>query len=157
MFRSTVFCWENFQGLLPSSFISISEIIIFHLQRQKLQLAATGEKTNDIILALEKMIYIDIRYKSAQFRKRTVTERYQRQGGYSNLNSSTLNQVLDISAKQICLSLSDVAVSLRRACWCTGVKTSSLDKPLHRVKVGFIEGDLIAYSVPVYFLVKKPT
>ena len=34
---------------------------------------------------------------------------------YSNLNSSILNQVPSISMKQICLSLSDVAASLRRA------------------------------------------
>ena len=45
--------------------------------------------------------------------------------------------------KQICLSLSDVAASLRRVslCWCNGAKTSCLDKPPHRVKVGLIEGD----------------
>ena len=38
---------------------------MFHLQRRKLQLTATGEKTNDVMLALEKMIYIDIGYKSS--------------------------------------------------------------------------------------------
>ena len=36
-------------------------------------------------------------------------------GGYSNLNSSTLNQVLGIGIKKICLSLLNVAASLRRA------------------------------------------
>ena len=34
-----------FWGLLPSSFISISESILFHLQRRKLQPPLTGEKT----------------------------------------------------------------------------------------------------------------
>ena len=77
MFKSTGFCWENFQGLLPSSFIHISESLKFHLQSKTLQLAAIGEKTNNIMLALKKMIYIDIRYKSAQFQKLTETERYQ--------------------------------------------------------------------------------
>ena len=43
---------------------------MFHLQRRKLQLTATGEKTNDIMLALEKMIYIDIGYKSAHYKNR---------------------------------------------------------------------------------------
>ena len=35
----------------------------------------TGEKTDDIILALVKMIYVGIGYKSAQLQKPTVTER----------------------------------------------------------------------------------
>ena len=75
-FRSTIFCSEYFQGLLPSSFISISESIIFHLQRRNLQPTATVEKANDIMLAFEKMIYIDIGYNSARRQKPIVTERY---------------------------------------------------------------------------------
>ena len=57
-------CGEYYQGLLPSSFISVSELIIFHLQRPKLQPATTGGKTNDITMTFEKMIHIDIGYKS---------------------------------------------------------------------------------------------
>ena len=47
--------------------------------------------------------------------------------------------------KQICLFLSDVVASLRRALLVNalGGKTSWLDKPPHRVKVGFIEGVLL--------------
>ena len=36
-FGSTIFCCEHFWVLLPGSFISISESILFHLQRRKLQ------------------------------------------------------------------------------------------------------------------------
>ena len=36
-FGSTIFCCEDFWMLLPSSFISISESILFQLQRRKLQ------------------------------------------------------------------------------------------------------------------------
>ena len=64
-FGSTIFCWEYFSGLRPSSFICISEPVMFHPQRRKLRLTATGEKTNDVMLALEKTIYIDIGYKSS--------------------------------------------------------------------------------------------
>ena len=60
----------------------------------------------------------------------------------ATLNSSTLNQVLGISRKKICLSLSDIAASLMSSTfWCTMVKTSWFDKPPHCVKMGFIEGD----------------
>ena len=47
--------------------------------------------------------------------------------------------------KQICLYLPDVVASLRRALLVNalGVKTSWLDKPPHRFKVGFIEGVLL--------------
>ena len=40
--------------LLPSAFISISEPILFHLRRQKLQSATAGEKTNDIAPTFRK-------------------------------------------------------------------------------------------------------
>ena len=56
--------WVLVGCFLPSSFISISESIIFDLQRRKLQPIATGENTNDIILALGKMIYFDLGYKT---------------------------------------------------------------------------------------------
>ena len=41
-----------------------------YLQRRKLQLTTTGEKTNDIMPALEMMIYIDIGYKSVHYKNR---------------------------------------------------------------------------------------
>ena len=47
---------------------------IYHISPPKTK-TPTGEKTDDIILALEKMIYVDIGYKSAQLQKPTVTER----------------------------------------------------------------------------------
>ena len=37
MFGSMIFCCEHCWGLLPSSCISVSENVIFHLQRRKLQ------------------------------------------------------------------------------------------------------------------------
>ena len=49
-FGSTIFCCEYYWGLLQKSFISISESIIFHLQRWKLQPTATGQKINAIML-----------------------------------------------------------------------------------------------------------
>ena len=57
------------------------------------------------------MIYIDIGNKSA-LDLPTSYEKILKKGGYSNLNSSTVNQVLGTSMKQICLSLSNVAASL---------------------------------------------
>ena len=59
--------------------IPISESIMFHPQRRKPQPTATGEKANDIELDRrrdDRMIYIDIGYKSAQRPKPTVAERY---------------------------------------------------------------------------------
>ena len=47
-FGSTIFCCEYFWVLLPSSFISISESILFHLQRRKLQPTAHWRE-NDMI------------------------------------------------------------------------------------------------------------
>ena len=41
-----------------------------YLQRRKLQLTTTGEKTNDIMPALEMMIYSDIGYKSVHYKNR---------------------------------------------------------------------------------------
>ena len=65
-----------FLGASASSFMPVSKSIIFHLQRWKLQPTATGEKTIWYNTAREKMIYIDIGYKSAQRQKPTVAERY---------------------------------------------------------------------------------
>ena len=73
--------------------------------------------------------------------------------GYSHLNSSTLNQVLGISIKKICLSLSDVVVSLRRALLVEALgEISWLDKPTHHVKVGFMKGDNVVMCVCAYSL-----
>ena len=70
-FGSMIFFCEYFYRLLPSSFISISESIIFHLQRRKLQPTAYWrEKRYDLMFALEKMIYIDTGYKSAHYKNR---------------------------------------------------------------------------------------
>ena len=69
-FGSTIFCCGYFWALLPSSFISISESILFHLQRRKLQPTAYWRE-NDMIQCLEsveKMIYIDIGNKSARIK-----------------------------------------------------------------------------------------
>ena len=49
IFRSVIFCCEYYQGLLPSSFISIFESIIFHLQRRKLQPTAYWRE-NDMLI-----------------------------------------------------------------------------------------------------------
>ena len=46
--------WVLVGWFLPSSLYPISESIIFHLQIRKLQLTATGEKTNDIMLTFWK-------------------------------------------------------------------------------------------------------
>ena len=40
-----VMLWVSFQVLLPSSFISISKNVIFHLERRNSRSPATGEKT----------------------------------------------------------------------------------------------------------------
>ena len=48
MFRSTIFCCEYCQGLLPSSFVSVSENVIFHPQRWKRQ-PAQNWRENDMI------------------------------------------------------------------------------------------------------------
>ena len=47
-FGSTIFCCEYYVGLLQSSFISVSESIIFHLQRRKLQPTAYWRENNMI-------------------------------------------------------------------------------------------------------------
>ena len=68
-----IFIWV----LLPISFISISENVIFYLQRQKLQLRNILErKRYDIVTASEKMIYIDIGYKSDTNQNLQVMIRY---------------------------------------------------------------------------------
>ena len=62
-----------FWVLPPISFISISESILFHLQRRKLQPTAYWRE-NDMIQCLksvEKMIYIDIGNKSARSKPRS--------------------------------------------------------------------------------------
>ena len=48
MYGSTIFFCEYYQGLLPSSFISVSESIIFHLPKRKLQPTAYWRE-NDMI------------------------------------------------------------------------------------------------------------
>ena len=61
-----------FWVLLPSSFISISESILFHLQRRKLQPTAYWRENDMICLeSVEKMIYIDIGNKSARSKPRS--------------------------------------------------------------------------------------
>ena len=62
----------------------------------------------DITRALEKIIYIDIGCKSAQRQKPKDTKDIE-----ATLNSFILNQVFGISMKQISLSLSYIAASLR--------------------------------------------
>ena len=58
--------------LLPSSFISLSESILFHLQRRKLQPTAYWRENDMICLeSVEKMIYIDIGNKSARSKPRS--------------------------------------------------------------------------------------
>ena len=49
MFGSTIFCCEYYEGLLPSSLISIPKFMIFHLQRRNLQLTVYWRE-NDMIL-----------------------------------------------------------------------------------------------------------
>ena len=52
---------KNVHVLLPSFFISVSENVMFHLQKQKLQRDTNLErKRYDILAASEKIIYIDI-------------------------------------------------------------------------------------------------
>ena len=51
---------------------------------------------------MNKRIYIDVGHKSTINQNSHVTVIYKSLGGYSNLNSSTLNQILCISIKQIC-------------------------------------------------------
>ena len=71
-FGSTIFCCEHFWVLLPGSFISISESILFHLQRRKLQPTAYWRENDMICLeSVEKMIYIDIGNKSAHSKLRS--------------------------------------------------------------------------------------
>ena len=50
---------RSFVESISRSFCQVSSSLFLNLQRRKLQLRATGEKTNDIMLALEKMIYIE--------------------------------------------------------------------------------------------------
>ena len=69
-FGSTVFCCEYFWGLLPSSFISFSESIIFQLQRRKTPADRLLERRLYDIMFDIKMIYIDIEYKSAHYKNR---------------------------------------------------------------------------------------
>ena len=75
-FGSTIFCCEYFSVLLPSSFISISESILFHLQRRKLQPTAYWRENDMICLeSVEKMIYIDIGNKSARVKPKSSYEK----------------------------------------------------------------------------------
>ena len=55
--------WVSYQVLLPSSFISFSKNVIFHLQRWNFSNWQTGKRTIWYV-APAKMIYIDIGYKS---------------------------------------------------------------------------------------------
>ena len=52
-----VMLWVSFQVLLPSSFISISKNVIFHLERRNSRLPATGEKTIWYMLPWKGDIY----------------------------------------------------------------------------------------------------
>ena len=66
MFGSAIFCCEYCYGPLPSSFFSISESIIFHLQRHNSSRPTKLErKRYGILESCEKMINIDIGYKAA--------------------------------------------------------------------------------------------
>ena len=67
--------WILVGCFLPSSIISASENVIFHLQRRKLQPIATGEETIWGNALREKMIYIDVGYKSALLQKPTSDEK----------------------------------------------------------------------------------
>ena len=60
---NNVMFWVLFQLLLPSSFISISKYVIFHLRRRHSTCLKLERKRYDARLH-EKMIYIDIGYKS---------------------------------------------------------------------------------------------
>ena len=62
-----------------------------------------------------------------------------------------MNQALSISITKFCLLHSKVVVSLQRALLADALgETSSLYKPPHHVKVGFIEGVLTAYVMTVW-------
>ena len=63
----------------------------------------TNKDTRMTPMALmNKRIYIGVGHKSAINQNSHDTIIYKSLGGYSNLNSSTLNQILCISIKQIC-------------------------------------------------------
>ena len=68
------------------------------------------------------------------------------------MNSSILNQVLGISMKKICLSLSDIVVSLRRALLVDALvdESSSLNKPPHHDIVSFKTNGLELYICKVF-------
>ena len=83
--------------------------------KTKLQLVYKLERNNVIYSGREKIIYIDMGYKSASTLSQQVTKRYWRHGGYSNLNSSTFNQVLGNSMEKIYFFLSNIVASIRWA------------------------------------------
>ena len=56
-YESTMLCWVSFPVLLPSSFISVFENVIFHLQRGNSSLPTNWRKMM-IYLTRKKMIYI---------------------------------------------------------------------------------------------------
>ena len=68
------------------------------------------------------------------------------------MNSSILNQVLVISIKKICLSLSDVVVSLRRALLVDALvdESSLFNKPPHHDIVSFKTNGLELYFCNVF-------
>ena len=73
-------------------------------------------------------------HQSAHQPYQEVTKRYQRYGGYSNLNSSTLIKVLDTDVKIICL----LAAPLK---WALLVDT--LYRNLLVWKLGFLNDDFV--------------
>ena len=92
---------------------------IYHISPPKTKTPAgrlLERKRNDIIFALEKMIYIDIGYKLPHYKNRPWRKD-------TKDKEATLIQILPywimslagISTKQICLSFSDVVASLRQA------------------------------------------
>ena len=87
--------WVLFWVLLPSSFISASKNVVFHLQRRNSS-TLTNWRENDICCQPAKRWYILIQEISLLLK---VTKDKE---GYSNLNSSTLNQAFGIGI-EICL------------------------------------------------------
>ena len=85
-----------------------------------------------------KVCMLDTGYKQV-LGNTTCDKNLIKQGGYSNLNSSTLNQILGISIKKFVLV--EVLIPLQRALIVDAQgETSSLDKLPYHIKVSFIEG-----------------
>ena len=68
--------WVVYAVPLPNFFISVSDNVIFHLPRRKLQWPRTGQKTNMIYIATAKRWYTDKGCRSTTVHNRQVTERY---------------------------------------------------------------------------------